>query len=73
MKHLFITIIIAMGVFFFLGIVFQILQHRRKPEVRYICDTCGEKDCQCHQAKKPSILNELNAQEEESKILGRKR
>lgn len=46
-KHLFIVIILAMAVFFFLGIVFQILRHRRKPVVRYLCDKCGENDCEC--------------------------
>jgi hypothetical protein len=46
-EHLFIIIILAMGVFFFLGIVFQILHHRKKPAVRYLCDHCGEHDCEC--------------------------
>ncbi len=48
MKDLFTIIIIAMGVFFILGIVFQIYQHRKKPEVRYTCSTCGKHDCDCH-------------------------
>jgi len=46
-KHLFIVIILAMGVFFFLGIVFQLLHHRRKPVVRYLCNKCGEHHCDC--------------------------
>ena len=48
MKDLFILIIIAMGVFFILGIVFQIRQHRKNPEVRYSCSICGEYDCDCN-------------------------
>jgi len=46
-KHIFIVLIMAMGVFFFLGIVFQLLYHRKKPEIRYLCDKCGEHDCEC--------------------------
>jgi len=46
--HLFFVIILAMGVFFFLGIVFQILSHRRKPAVRYQCNKCDEYDCDCN-------------------------
>lgn len=48
MRELFIIIIIAMGVFFILGITLQIRHHRKKPEVRYSCSTCGEHDCVCH-------------------------
>ena len=47
MKNLFIVIIMAMGVFFFLGIIFQLLQHRKKPAARYTCLTCGKHDCVC--------------------------
>jgi hypothetical protein len=46
-KHLFIVIILAMGVFFFLGVVFQILHNRKKPSVRYLCNKCGDHDCNC--------------------------
>jgi hypothetical protein len=47
MTDLFIIIILAMGVFFILGIFIQIRQHKKKPEVRYSCTICGEYDCIC--------------------------
>lgn len=46
-KHLFIVIILAMVIFFFLGVVFQLLYQRKKPEVRYRCTKCNETDCEC--------------------------
>jgi hypothetical protein len=48
MKGLFIAIILAMGISFTIGIVTQIIRHRKKPETRYICSSCGEHDCVCH-------------------------
>lgn len=67
MKDLFIVVLIAMGVFFFLGVVFQILNHRRRPQVRHICDTCGEDACQCHNEEKAPILKKIQQQEEETR------
>lgn len=67
MKDLFIVVILAMGVFFFLGIVFQILHHRRNPQVRYNCDTCGEKECTCYKEETKPILKKIQQQENESR------
>ncbi len=48
MKNVFFLTIFAMGVFFLLGVLYQILWHKKKPEVRYLCNVCGKYDCECH-------------------------
>ena len=48
MKNLFIVILLAMGVCFLLGVIYQIILHKKKPQVRYLCDKCGEYDCICN-------------------------